>query len=69
MQVIVRVNPEKEVGMKYTQGKYIILKKSAIAREMYSFEIHCPEVAAIAQPGQFVHIRVCLLYTSPSPRD
>lgn len=44
--------------MKYTQGKYIILKKSAIAREMYSFEIHCPEVAAIAQPGQFVHIRV-----------
>lgn len=44
--------------MKYTQGKYIILKKSAIARNMYSFEMLCPEVAQIAQPGQFVHIRV-----------
>ncbi|MBQ8296644.1 MAG: dihydroorotate dehydrogenase electron transfer subunit [Ruminococcus sp.] len=44
--------------MKYTQGKYRILKKSAIAKEMYSFVIECPEVAAIAQPGQFVHIRV-----------
>lgn len=44
--------------MKYTQGKYVILKKSAIAKEMYSFVIHCPEVAQIASPGQFVHIRV-----------
>lgn len=44
--------------MKYTQGKYRILKKLAIARNMYSIEIYCPEVAEIAQPGQFVHIRV-----------
>lgn len=44
--------------MKYTQGKYRIIKKSAIAKEMYSLVIECPEVAAIAQPGQFVHIRV-----------
>lgn len=44
--------------MKYTQGKYRIIKKSAIARETYSFVIECPEVSAIAQPGQFVHIRV-----------
>ena len=44
--------------MKYTQGNYRILKKSAIAKEMYSFVIECPEVAAAAQPGQFVHIRV-----------
>lgn len=44
--------------MKYTQGKYLIIGKSAIAKEIYSFEILCPEVAAIAQPGQFVHIRV-----------
>lgn len=44
--------------MKYTQGKFPIIGKSAIAREIYSFEILCPEVAAAAQPGQFVHIRV-----------
>ena len=44
--------------MKYTQGKYIITDKQAIAREIYSFEISCPEVAALALPGQFVHIRV-----------
>lgn len=44
--------------MKYTQGKYIILKKSAIAKDIFSFEILCPDVAAIAQPGQFVHIRI-----------
>lgn len=43
--------------MKYTQGKYRILKKTAISREMYSFIIECPEVAEIAQAGQFVHIR------------
>ena len=43
--------------MKYIQGKYIITEKKAIAREIYSFVIACPEVAEIAQPGQFVHIR------------
>ncbi len=43
--------------MKYTQGTYIITEKQAIARETYSFTISCPEVAAVAQPGQFVHIR------------
>ena len=43
--------------MKYTQGKYIITQKSAIARNIYSFTISCPEIARIAAPGQFVHIR------------
>ncbi|MBP3309983.1 MAG: dihydroorotate dehydrogenase electron transfer subunit [Ruminococcus sp.] len=43
--------------MKYTQGKYIISRKTAIARDIYSFTIACPEVAEAAQPGQFVHIR------------
>lgn len=43
--------------MKYTQGKYIITKKTAIARNIYSFTISCPEIARIAVPGQFVHIR------------
>ncbi|MBO4876818.1 MAG: dihydroorotate dehydrogenase electron transfer subunit [Ruminococcus sp.] len=43
--------------MKYTQGQYIIRAKEAIARNIYSFTIACPEVAAAAVPGQFVHIR------------
>ena len=43
--------------MKYTQGQYIIRAKEAIARNIYSFTIACPEVAAVAVPGQFVHIR------------
>lgn len=43
--------------MKYTQGKYIITEKKAIAREIYSFKIACPEVAEVAAAGQFVHIR------------
>lgn len=44
--------------MKYTQGKYLITEKSALAKDMYNFEILCPEIASIAKPGQFVHIRV-----------
>ena len=43
--------------MKYTQGQYIIAEKTAIAREIYSFTIVCPEVASAAAAGQFVHIR------------
>ncbi|MCM1505973.1 MAG: dihydroorotate dehydrogenase electron transfer subunit [Ruminococcus flavefaciens] len=43
--------------MKYTQGKYLILKKKTIAREIYSFTVKCPEVAEVASSGQFVHIR------------
>lgn len=42
--------------MKYLQGKFPILKKQALAKEVYSFWISCPEIAKIAQPGQFVHI-------------
>ncbi len=43
--------------MKYTQGKYLILNKKTIAREIYSFTILCPEIASVASAGQFVHIR------------
>ncbi len=43
--------------MKYTQGQYPILEKKTLAKEMYSFVILCPGVAAVAAPGQFVHIR------------
>ncbi|MCR5110368.1 MAG: dihydroorotate dehydrogenase electron transfer subunit [Ruminococcus sp.] len=43
--------------MKYTQGSFIITEKMAIARNIYSFTIACPEVAQAASAGQFVHIR------------
>lgn len=42
--------------MKYTQGLYPIIEKKAIALDTYSFTLYCPEVANIAQAGQFVHI-------------
>lgn len=42
--------------MKYTQGSYPVIEKRAVAQDTFSFTLLCPEVAAIAQPGQFVHI-------------
>lgn len=42
--------------MKYTQGKYPLIKKESIAKEIYSFTILCPEIADITKAGQFVHI-------------
>ncbi len=44
--------------MKYTQGKYLIIDRKAIARGMFDFTIYCPEVAKISKPGQFVHALV-----------
>lgn len=43
--------------MKYTQGNYVISQKTAIARNIFSYTVICPEIARIAAPGQFVHIR------------
>lgn len=42
--------------MKYTQGQYPITENAAIAKNIYSLTIRCPEIAEIALPGQFVHI-------------
>jgi dihydroorotate dehydrogenase electron transfer subunit len=42
--------------LKYTQGKYPLIEKYSLAKEIYSFTILCPEVAQIAKEGQFVHI-------------
>ena len=44
--------------MSYLQGQYPILQSRTLAKEIYDFTILCPEIAAAAQPGQFVHIRV-----------
>ncbi len=42
--------------MKYLQGNYQIMHKQALNRDVYSMIMHCPEIAELAQPGQFVHI-------------
>lgn len=44
--------------MNYCQGTYLITKKDNIAKGIYSFWISCPDIASLAKPGQFVHIRI-----------
>ncbi|MCM1334893.1 MAG: dihydroorotate dehydrogenase electron transfer subunit [Eubacterium sp.] len=44
--------------MSYQCGLARLVEKKALAVEIYSFIVLCPEVAAIAKCGQFVHIRV-----------
>lgn len=43
--------------MKYTQGRYLILSKRTLAKEIYDMTILCPDVAEIAKAGQFVNIK------------
>ncbi len=43
--------------MNYTCGTFKITDKKLIAKDIYDMRIHCPEVADIATPGQFVHIK------------
>ena len=43
--------------MPYFCDKYIILEREEIAKDIYSYVIGCPEAAAAAKAGQFVHIR------------
>lgn len=40
----------------YKQGKYIITDKKAIAKGIFDLTISCPEVAALAKPGQFAQV-------------
>lgn len=44
--------------MKYTQGKYPILSRKTLAKEIYDMTILCPDVAGIAKAGQFVNVKV-----------
>ncbi len=44
--------------MKYIQGIYPVIQKNALSKGGFDYTIHCPDVAAIAQAGQFVHILV-----------
>ncbi len=40
----------------YKQGKYIIAEKRAIARGVFDLTIDCPEIAALAEAGQFAQV-------------
>ena len=44
--------------MKYTQGKYLVLSKKTLAKEIYDITILCPDVAEAAVAGQFVNVKV-----------
>jgi dihydroorotate dehydrogenase electron transfer subunit len=41
----------------YKCGAYPVIEKTAISAGIYSYEILCHDVAEIAKPGQFVHIK------------
>lgn len=43
--------------MDYRQGKYLIVEKTNLAKNCFSFVISCPKIAKVAQAGQFVHIK------------
>ena len=40
------------------QGRYPLIEKRNIAKDIYDFTILCPQIASRAEPGQFVHIAV-----------
>jgi dihydroorotate dehydrogenase electron transfer subunit len=42
----------------YKCGAYPVIEKTAISAGIYSYEILCPEIAELAKPGQFVHVKV-----------
>lgn len=44
--------------MNYMQGVYPVIKKQNLAKNCYDFTILCPEIADIAQAGQFAHVKV-----------
>jgi len=44
--------------MPYKCGAYPVIEKTAISAGIYSYELLCPDVAEIAKPGQFVHIKI-----------
>ena len=46
------------VNLSYIQQLCPVLEKQAIGKNIYDLTLLCPEMAAQAKPGQFVHIRV-----------
>lgn len=52
-----RTVEERKNKMPYFCDLYDITEREEIAREIFSYVIRCPEAAAEAKAGQFVHIR------------
>ncbi len=44
--------------MSYVQGEYPLIAKKNLAKNIYDFTIRAHHLAALAEPGQFVHLRV-----------
>lgn len=44
--------------MKFTQATYIITSKKEIADSIYDFTVKCDDIAKVAKPGQFVHVKI-----------
>lgn len=44
--------------MSYVQGEYPLIAKKNLAKNIYDFTIRAHHLAALAQPGQFVHLKV-----------
>lgn len=42
--------------MEYTKSLYPIVKKEVLGKNIFSMNILCPDIADIAEPGQFLHI-------------
>lgn len=42
----------------YKHTTYPVIEKAAVSAGIYSYTILCPEIAELAKPGQFVHIKV-----------
>lgn len=40
----------------YKQGKYQIIEKKNLAKDVYDLTVSCPEIAAEAMPGQFAQV-------------
>lgn len=56
-------HPGRETGervqhMSYTQGNYPIVAKHNLAKNCYDYTFYAPEMAKLAEAGQFVHIKV-----------
>ena len=43
--------------MSYLQGVYPVTQMQELSNETYSMWISCSQMAALAQPGQFVHVK------------
>ena len=50
--------------MKYDVQLCEVLRRAQTAENTFDYTVLAPKLAEVAQPGQFAHIYVCLLYTS-----